>query len=519
VLLALLTLTQTAAWVPHYATWPLYADHDVFATAARAWDAGVRPYRDFLCNNFPATIYLNWLLGKAWGWGRTAPFFLTDAALVIGLCVLLIAWSTRSLGRALPGLIGCSLWLSYYLDLNYALAAQRDWHAAGFAVAGLLIAQAWPGRSGCVASAVTVAVALLFRPQAVVFFPACLVEFLRPDRYADRPEHAPWKALATWGVVFGLTLLLGLTPLLAQGLLDDFRNSLQLTAPGSSYNRVTLASFTAEFVKQLNSVRLILIPLVILLLMPRVPARTRSVCWTWLAATLGVLIYKPMSPFPHVYLDHPWQVVWVVDCALGAALLLRVAPCPAVVRLAAILLVLASAGTLKPRFSNPGGSVQALKRLGSGDPPREEPNGYRPSPGLPSAAYYPWDDYREVLAYLRHHTSSRTRVANALHEVPALTGPTGRLSVFPAESVAWLKMVRRQDEPAFALALEQADDAVVVWIPGEVGLNPSFRIPLIDRAIQLHYRFEARFGEIEIWRRRSPDNVPALSAPAPSSSN
>src|SRR5262245_55198783 len=52
-LLGLMGLIQLATWVPHYLTWPLWADHDVFATLARGWDAGLLPYRDLACNQFP----------------------------------------------------------------------------------------------------------------------------------------------------------------------------------------------------------------------------------------------------------------------------------------------------------------------------------------------------------------------------------------------------------------------------------------------------------------------------------
>src|SRR5205823_4008880 len=34
---------QLATWLPHYLTWPYWADHDVFATIARAWDRGFLP--------------------------------------------------------------------------------------------------------------------------------------------------------------------------------------------------------------------------------------------------------------------------------------------------------------------------------------------------------------------------------------------------------------------------------------------------------------------------------------------
>ena len=61
-------------WIPHYLTWPWFADHDVFATLALGWEHGQLPYRDLSGNNFPGSIYLFWLLGKLFGWGRTGSF-------------------------------------------------------------------------------------------------------------------------------------------------------------------------------------------------------------------------------------------------------------------------------------------------------------------------------------------------------------------------------------------------------------------------------------------------------------
>src|SRR5260370_813681 len=83
--LALLGLCgiQLATWVPHYLTWPWFADHDVFATLAIGWEHGQLPYRDLICNNFPGTIYLFWIVGKLFGWGRTQPFWAVDAGFVL----------------------------------------------------------------------------------------------------------------------------------------------------------------------------------------------------------------------------------------------------------------------------------------------------------------------------------------------------------------------------------------------------------------------------------------------------
>ncbi len=480
--LAVLILAQLASWVPQYLTWPYYADHDVFASAARDWDAGRLPYRDSFCNNLPGTIYVFYLLGKAFGWGKTASFFAFDAALVAGFMALIVVWGHRCLRAWLPGLIGACVFLAYYLDLTYALTAQRDWHACALALGGLMTLQAWPGRSGRYASAVMMGTALLFRPQAIVFLPAYLLGT---------------TAVAGWGLAFAATVLAGLSPLIFQGLLDDMIANVRLAAPGSTYYRTSLTSFVSELVKQLNPLRMVIVPLLVGLLGWKDEAR-RRVVRPWLLATVGALVYKPMSPFPHVYLDHVLNVTLAIDTALLAWIALGL-DLSRGTRLALVLLTLAPTAVIKPRFCNPGGSLHSLATLGHGGEPEAEPNGYRPTPGLPAAAYYRWSDYRSTLQWVRENTRPTTRVANMLREVPALTGPTGRLSVFPAESVAWLKMVRREDEARFAAELEKTQDAVVVWIPDEVGLSKGFQTPLLDAIARRRFRLAERFGAIEVW--------------------
>src|SRR4051812_24987556 len=147
-------ILMLAAWVPQYLTWPWLNDLDHFDTFAMAWDGGLLlPYRDLPSFQFPGEYYLFWLLGKSFGWGRTAPIYALDAALVAAIGVATAAWSRRVLGGALPGVVGYGLFLGYYLDLGFVVAAQRDWHASFFAVLGLFALEAFPGRVGRVASA------------------------------------------------------------------------------------------------------------------------------------------------------------------------------------------------------------------------------------------------------------------------------------------------------------------------------------------------------------------------------
>src|SRR5436309_1707636 len=104
--LVLLGFLQLGTWLPHYLTWPYWADHDVFATAARAWQDGRLPYRDTYLNNFPGTLYLFALLGRVAGWGRPVGLFAFDAGLLIGFCAICLTWSRRVFGTRLPGVVG-----------------------------------------------------------------------------------------------------------------------------------------------------------------------------------------------------------------------------------------------------------------------------------------------------------------------------------------------------------------------------------------------------------------------------
>ena len=129
-LVALWCAFLVLTWLPSYLTWPWQNDSEHFAMLAQLWDAGKLPYRDMFSTQFPGEIYIHYLLGKAFGWGNTAAYYAFDAALVIVFGILLVAWGRRRNGALLPGLIGFSTFLLYYVSQNTLVAGERDWHAA-----------------------------------------------------------------------------------------------------------------------------------------------------------------------------------------------------------------------------------------------------------------------------------------------------------------------------------------------------------------------------------------------------
>ena len=174
------------------------------------------------------------------------------------------------------------------------------------------------------------------------------------------------------------------------------------------------------------------------------------------------------------------------------------------VSLALVLLVLASGVSLKPRFSDMSRSVRALAVLAGGADanPTRPPIGYAAmAESTGYEARYDWHDYRSLLDYLRGLPPT-THVANVLDGVPALTGPTGHLSVFPAESIALLTVASENQEALFAAALQHDANAVVVWSPAELHSRRHLPLPRLAAVIETNFRLEREFGEIEVWRRR-----------------
>lgn len=500
-IVGLLCVAQLVTWAPQYLTWPWWADHDVFATAALGWDAGMLPYRDLLGNNFPGTTYLFWVLGKCFGWGYTPAFWAADVGFVLTLGVVMLAWSMRRFGRALPGLIGYLTFLGYYLNLDYSQAAQRDWHGPFFAVVGLLIAQTWTGRGGRWASALMFATALIFRPQVILFAPPLMLAVGQAGR---SPEGRGWGILniLEWGVVVTLGVAAGFAPLALDGLMGDFVKGVRLAAYGSTYNAVSVGSFARAMTIQALNLKVVVTAGTLLLLVGRASTPSRRLTWTWLLALACVLLYRPMSPIQHAYLTHPLMVTWAVEVAILTALVLEQGLVLPSTRLTAVLLVVGIGASAKPRFCNPVGSFEAITWLRLGEDPAPRPTGYTTNDESKSAGRYDWDDYRRLLDYLRHETKGTTCVANVLRHVPALTGPAARLPAIPAESVAWLKVVRASDDARFAEALAETPDSLVVWDPHNPEYWPIPLPPRLTEVIEREYQPSVRFGILEVWKRR-----------------
>jgi hypothetical protein len=524
-LVAALLVALLVGWLPHYLTWPWWPDLDAWATLAQGWDEGRRPYRDVAIFNFPGPIEVAWLIGHAFGWGHTSVTYALDAAFLVGLGGLLAWWSRRQFGGVLPGLIGSLAILRYYADLDYALVAQRDWHAPILALGGLLILRARPGRIARGLSGAAVGLGLAIRPHVILFTPLFLVLLARGSGDPAAGGRGRVGRLGGWTGAALIALALAFAPLLWQGLLGDFWAGVRKASYGARYSTVTPGSVAVGIWTQLGlsdlgaafatpaasasraaAWRFDLIAIALAAAALAGPSARRESARVWLLGMALVLLYEPLHPKRHAYLAHPRHLVSGVALAFVAGLLFEATRARPRIRAAWVALLILAAAPGPPRFWRPLASLRSLGTLLRPEVPRVAP------PGCEAHFYpadrrspYDWTSYRDALNYLRDNTDGSTLVANLLANLPfpSFNGPIGRASPLPGESgVIWLWSVEPDLEPRYAEAIAATPSGTVaVWDPGRPSFDERLRLPNVARVVRRQFRPEARFGSIEVWRK------------------
>lgn len=527
--LAAAAVVWLATWLPHYPYWPWGRDADAFAEIARAWDAGDRPYRDIRGYNFPGHIYLHWILGKLFGWGRPSLYYAVDAAGLLTLGGVALAWSRRRFDDLLPGMAAYLMFLGYYLDAHFELVTERDWHAALGATLSLLVLQAWPDRRGRWISAFLAAAAFTVRPHLVLFLPALATAATGgADGSTDDLGTSEWRLgtrrVLEWACAFGLFVAAGFAPLVVAGVLDDLVRGLRVASYGGPYSTLTASQSLGILLAEIREPRTAALLVALIGLSVRaVGGSLTSTARTWLVAVVGALVYRPLHPVNHNYLGMPLALVGATAWAVPIAWCVRFCTGElsdrrrSFVGLLTILLLLCEA---LPRWMpyNCGfrASVDAIRSAAGSGRSRTPPGAWiwydEATPH-----HYTWDAYTRLLQYIRAKTGPDTMVANVLKNppFPAVNGPTGRRTPFHAETgIAWGWLVNQDLDEEFAADLERAgDDSVVVWSPDESAGNHRLELKRLMQVIRDDYEPEARFGRIEVWRRKpgKPEAVPLQS--------
>jgi len=498
-----LAVLEFALWLPQYLTWPWWADHDVFATMALGWNAGLRPYRDLVGNNFPGTIYFFWIVGRLAGWGNVVAYNAFDATLfgVLGLTTLL--WGRRRFGVWLPGAVTLFTLVTYYIDLDFSMVAQRDWHAALFVALALIVLEVIPGKAGLVASPVLAAIGFSVRPQVLMFLPGLLWGAWTTETSPKNPGG--FRRSAFWLGGFAGAVALLFCPLLREGLVTDLLQGFTSVIPGTTYNEPKGLQLLQIGLRIGAKGRVWALLPVLAILWPLARSRTQRSAIGWSLLLAGAVAYMAITPLMRPYVTHAFWLIWAFTLGVAVAMVREEAVARPWPWQAGAVSLLGLAMTLDvgsvPSTCRLSLQMPALRALAGNRPVAKAPVGYK-HPYEGTVVLPPWSDYQATLEYLKTELAPSTRVANALNGV-AINGPTGRLPALPSESLTWLFVVRPTDEDRFIATLRANPDSVVVWDPEAAGATSvPAQFPRLAETIRTLYEPAARFGPIAIWRRK-----------------
>ena len=490
-------------WVPTYLTWTWWADSEHFALLAQSWASGILPYRDMFSFQFPGEIYVFYALGKTFGWGNTVAYYAFDASLVILFSVILVAWGRKLSGSLLPGLIGTSTFLLFYLSQNSHVAGQREWHATFLVVTSLILPFLGTGAFFRLTSAFAFGLALVVRPQVVVILPAILFAIDGSARASEESWTRTLKAMTAWAVVASLTLTASFLPLIWAGVVGNLLDCLKEVSQ-SSYNQTGFRQLLLRILPHKLPLSLISVIPLILLFMQETQAPARRAGWSILLALAGVVFYSAISPMLMAYHAIPQVAIASLGVTFFATQLLGQARDPRLTLATLTLTFLffgASEAPLSLKALRPGDDTNSipvsLKSLLKHELPPAPPLGYD------NTASYPWTDHRAALLYLREKTTLDTLVANLMIDNrAALTSQVPRLTPLVTADVGSLLMLNL---PSLldrnALALQSAPPStVVLWNPH----SPEASSPRYDHLFSTVRRFyhpETQLGNIAVWRK------------------
>lgn len=507
-LVALLFL-MFISWMPHYLFWPLWMDNEHFSLSAHFWDSGVRPYRDTFDFNFPGPIYFFWVIGKCFGWDRPMIVNLTDVMILICLAAFLIIWSHKNFKTCLPALFTSFLIFSFYMSLDFGRVMQRDWYVFYLGASSLIAVQTLQSRLKWIIAGVLLALAFTIRPHAVLFLPAVMTSVFTESANST----TTWKNLALL-ILSGLVgLLLAWSPLLISGIFDDFLTQfLQELFHGNYTDEKKLPVYhivADELNRNLTCTAFACLALIVFNL--RHNHNTKRLWPPWAVAFISLLYYKPMSPVMHDYTEIPFELVSC--CVIGLFLGLSISGNQLNAKNLRFLLI----GTLIwVRFYFPGwpvmadfnASLMAAASLARGTQLHLSPPGCMeslPDPGK-RLGKFRWADYQDLLRYIREETTPETRVVSFIlyDPFPTVNAPTGRLTLWPCgEGILWLSWVDPSLEHEFANQLKGNEPAIVILRDEIEGWPPKNRFPEIERTIHERFEFRTRFGDFQVWARKS----------------
>ena len=294
-------------------------------------------------------------------------------------------------------------------------------------------------------------------------------------------------------------------PLVLAGIADDFFRGFLVATRGVKAGGFSLRERLGRLTEELSTTKFLAVSLATLILARSASKASLARILPWIVALAGAFGYRVLHPTPHDYLWQPLMLFWSLNLVLLTGLVLNATGSRSALKLAAVALLLMVAVPERPLYCNPQLSIAAVQGLLKGETVGGMPSGCVVKYQKVGVANHPWQDYTRLLNYLRNETRPETRVANALRSAAAINGPSGRISPYSAETgLLWAWSIDSTYQDKYIHDLENAKNSVVVWIPREADeTNQIHPTDFLKSTIIKHYELAAKFGEIEVWKRKS----------------
>ncbi len=493
-------------WAPHYLYWPWWMDLEHFSVSAHAWDQGIKPYRDLIDFNFPGPIYIMWMIGKLFGWNHPMAANFLDIMVCIVLFCLTIRWSKRVFDSSTAGLIGCILMARYYMSLDASRVMQREWYVIALGIGMLMITQMTTHRYKYLFSGFVLAVALVIRPYAILLLPAVIVSVVIEYWGQRLKTEIALKQIVLSGLVSSLILW---SPLVFHGIADDFFRETFRELMYGNYDPQGREAFHWTVYNQIATKVIFsaLCTVVLTLYLLRNDPCKLGLVLPWVVMFVSMVFYKPLCPVMHAYTEIPLEMVAGLMLGIFWGVFENFQGVSSRFKVSLIGFWTWFFLPAFPDMLSVSSSREALVSMVSSTGLEKSPPGWaghlKDRNKIPKV--YFWQDYQSALEFIREETSSEVRVVNFIRKqpFPTFNGPTGRLSLWPcAEGIQWLRWVHPELELEYANSLQSQVPSIVIWNDREEMSNVAIKYPLIDRLIRREYEPLARFGQIDIWKRR-----------------
>ncbi|MFM7592829.1 MAG: hypothetical protein ACKO85_13665, partial [Isosphaeraceae bacterium] len=306
-------------------------------------------------------------------------------------------------------------------------------------------------------------------------------------------------------------IILAILPLLTSGIFGDFINSILNELKYGKYTPTNRRSILTHLYLQANTKVIFSaitgMAIAFISIAIQKCKNERSFILPWIVSYFVFLFYKPLCPVRHAYTEIPMEFIACICCGIAYHHISKLQ----FIRPSSLMVFLVIWFTFyfpgMPAYFDLKASKHALIYLANNQIALQAPPGCRTLLGNcdnPNFSYC-WQDYTQVLRFIRKELKPDVKVANFLRSrpYPTINSLTGRQTIWPCgEGLLWLQSVDSTLEPQFIKALESKAPTVIIWCDQGEKFKPLNNFQEIETQIRINYEPLEKFGNIAVWKQK-----------------